>query len=212
MRQPQLNRALDAVAGGWFSTAFIPGKAAATLSWGNVLYYGGDLHLEVRNLAAAFDVTRFERNTANQLSQNYRTFPQMLTRSDATNNVDLSLLKNFRITEASSLAFAVLLWLDIAVIYLTARTCWGRRRVVPIFDDVLDRAQGEDLNRAVCADESSNLLWARPAGRFRRNRTGIRPSNGEVRVFETIGIRGRLYASIRDRFSVAWSGLRRVGR
>jgi hypothetical protein len=46
-------------------------------------------------------VTRFERSSASQLSQNYRTFPQMFNnlRSDAANNVDLSLLKNFRIAE-----------------------------------------------------------------------------------------------------------------
>src|SRR5262249_40059300 len=53
------------------------------------------------NLAQAFDVTRFERASANQPAQNYRTFPQMFNnlRSDAANNVDLSMLKNFHMTE-----------------------------------------------------------------------------------------------------------------
>jgi hypothetical protein len=57
--------------------------------------------VEPRNLAQAFDVTRFERASAAQLSQNYRTFGQMFNnlRSDAANNVDLSMLKNFHFTE-----------------------------------------------------------------------------------------------------------------
>src|SRR5205085_8426721 len=54
-----------------------------------------------RNLAQAFDVTRFDRVNADQLSQNYRSFPTMFNnlRSDAANNVDLSMLKNFHVTE-----------------------------------------------------------------------------------------------------------------
>jgi hypothetical protein len=57
--------------------------------------------LQPRNLAQAFDVTQFDRISTDQLSQHYRTFPQMFNnlRSDAANNVDLSMLKNFHITE-----------------------------------------------------------------------------------------------------------------
>jgi hypothetical protein len=95
------SRPADVVVGGWVLASVYTWESGGALSWGNVIYYGGPLGLEPRNLAQAFDVTRFERASANQLSQNYRTFPQMFNnlRSDAANNVDLSLLKNFHITE-----------------------------------------------------------------------------------------------------------------
>jgi len=95
------SRAVDLIAGGWILNSIYTWESGGALSWGNVLYYGGDLHMSPRNLAQAFDVTRFERTSTLQLSQNYRTFPQMFNnlRSDAANNVDLSMLKNFHITE-----------------------------------------------------------------------------------------------------------------
>ena len=101
------NKALDLLAGGWVLNSIYTWESGNALSWGNVLYYGGDLRLQPRNLGQAFDVTRFERLSANQLSQNYRTFPQMFNnlRSDAANNVDLSLLKNFHISERVSVQF-----------------------------------------------------------------------------------------------------------
>jgi hypothetical protein len=95
------NKALDLVAGGWVLNSIYTWESGGALSWGNVIYYGGDLKMQPRNLAQSFDVTRFERASASQLSSNYRTFPTMFNnlRSDAANNVDLSLLKNFHITE-----------------------------------------------------------------------------------------------------------------
>jgi hypothetical protein len=90
-----------ALLGGWTLASIYTWESGGALSWGNVIYYGGPLNVEPRNLVQAFDVTRFERASANQLSQNYRTFPQMFNnlRSDAANNVDLSMLKNFHLTE-----------------------------------------------------------------------------------------------------------------
>ena len=95
------NRALDLVIGGWTLNTVYTWESGGALSWGNVIYYGGPLNMQPRNLAQSFDVTRFERASAAQLSQNYRTFPQMFqnSRSDAANNVDLSMLKDFHITE-----------------------------------------------------------------------------------------------------------------
>lgn len=94
-------RAMDLVVGGWILNSVYTWESGGAISWGNVIYYGGALNLQPRNLAQAFDVTRFERASANQLGQNYRLFPQMFNnlRSDAANNVDLSMLKNFHITE-----------------------------------------------------------------------------------------------------------------
>jgi hypothetical protein len=95
------SRPADLLFGGWILNSVYTWESGGALSWGNVIYYGGPLNMQPRNLAAAFDVTRFERVSANQLSQNYRTFPQMFNnlRSDAANNVDLSMLKNFHVTE-----------------------------------------------------------------------------------------------------------------
>ena len=94
-------RAADLAVGGWILNSIYTWESGGALSWGNLIYYGGPLNLQPRNLKEAFDVTRFERASASQLSQNYRTFPQMFNnlRSDAANNVDLSMLKNFHITE-----------------------------------------------------------------------------------------------------------------
>jgi hypothetical protein len=90
-----------AILGGWTLASVYTWESGGALSWGNVIYYGGPLNVQPRNLTQAFDVSRFERASANQLSQNYRTFPQMFNnqRSDAANNVDLSMLKNFHFTE-----------------------------------------------------------------------------------------------------------------
>jgi hypothetical protein len=98
---PGANKALDLVMGGWTLNSIYTWESGGALSWGNVIYLGGALNLQPRNLAQAFDVTRFDRVSGDQLSQNYRTFPQMFNnlRSDAANNVDLSMLKNFRVTE-----------------------------------------------------------------------------------------------------------------
>jgi hypothetical protein len=96
-----VSKALDLVAGGWILNSVYTWECGGALSWGNIIYYGGDLNIQPRNLTQAFDVTRFERASAKQLGSNYRTFPQTFNnlRSDAANNVDLSMLKNFRITE-----------------------------------------------------------------------------------------------------------------
>lgn len=94
-------RPLDLIAGGWILNSIYTWESGGAISWGNLLYLGGSLNMQPRNLAHAFDVTRFDRISADQLSQNYRTFPTMFQnlRSDAANNVDLSMLKNFHVTE-----------------------------------------------------------------------------------------------------------------
>ena len=98
---------LDLLVGGWILNSVYTWESGGALSWGNVIYYGGPLNLEPRNLSQTFDTTRFERASAAQLSQNYRTFPQMFNnlRSDAANNVDLSMLKNFHISEKMALQY-----------------------------------------------------------------------------------------------------------
>jgi hypothetical protein len=71
------------------------------VEFGNVLYYGGDLQWNPRNLARAFDTSRFERSSLLQLDRNRRTFPQSFPayRSDKIANIDLSLIKSVAIFE-----------------------------------------------------------------------------------------------------------------
>ncbi|HKE23353.1 MAG TPA: carboxypeptidase regulatory-like domain-containing protein [Bryobacteraceae bacterium] len=101
------SKPVDLMIGGWILNSVYTWESGGALSWGNVIYYGGPLDMQPRNLQQAFDVTRFERASAAQLSQNYRTFPQMFNnlRSDAANNVDLSMLKNFHVTERVSVQY-----------------------------------------------------------------------------------------------------------
>ncbi len=102
------NRRLNLLVGGWVLNSAYVWESGPAISWGNVVYYGGPLHLQPRNLAQAFDLTQFDRVPANQPnSYNYRTFPQYFgnLRSDAANNVDLSVLKNFPVTERLSLQY-----------------------------------------------------------------------------------------------------------
>ena len=79
----------------------------APLNWEdqNVIYLGGDLQADPRNIDRAFDTTRFNTRTANdatgQLGNNIRTFSSRYgnLRVDGTNNFDMSLIKNTPITE-----------------------------------------------------------------------------------------------------------------
>jgi len=102
-----VSKPVDLILGGWILNSVYTWESGGALSWGNVIYYGGPLNMQPRDLTAAFDVTRFERASAAQPSQNYRTFPQMFNnlRSDAANNTDLSMLKNFHVTEKMFMQF-----------------------------------------------------------------------------------------------------------
>lgn len=91
-------------AGGWMVTGIYVAQSGSPLVWGNVLYLGGDLNVQPRNLSAAFDTTRFNRVPAQQLEYNVRSFPSRFNnhRTDGINNFDLSMLKNFPIREKAT--------------------------------------------------------------------------------------------------------------
>ncbi len=99
----------DRVAGGWVLNAIYTNQIGAPLSWGsNDIYYGGPLNLNPHpgNVdAPAFDITRFNRNSQQQLGSNIQTFPSRFgsLRADGADNVDLSLIKNTRLTEKVNL-------------------------------------------------------------------------------------------------------------
>jgi hypothetical protein len=100
-----VNGLADRVIAGWQINAIFTTQAGAPVEFGNVIYFGGDLKWQNRNLTQSFDVTRFERAAAAQLGSNVRTFPQAFPayRGDIIQNVDLSVIKNIRIVERFTL-------------------------------------------------------------------------------------------------------------
>lgn len=98
---PLVNRLI----GGWTVNAIYTRQAGQPLGWGNVIYYGGGLQLDPRAIDRAFDLTRFNRNSNDQLGSNIRTFPSQFStlRQDGVNNLDFSVIKNNAITERVNL-------------------------------------------------------------------------------------------------------------
>ncbi|MDQ6705887.1 MAG: TonB-dependent receptor, partial [Acidobacteriota bacterium] len=97
------------LAGGWVLNGIYQIQSGAPLSWGNVIYYGGPLNYNAHNVDRAFDTTRFNTNSKEQLDWNIRTFPSRFNnlRADKSNNLDASLIKNTPITERINLQFRV---------------------------------------------------------------------------------------------------------
>jgi hypothetical protein len=100
-------RVVRAVAGGWNVSAIYTYQSGSPLAWGQVVYDGGPLQYDAKNIERAFDVTRFNRATANQPTSNIRTFPTRFAnlRIDAMNNVDLSVSRKFQIRENLRLSY-----------------------------------------------------------------------------------------------------------
>ncbi|MEJ7605856.1 MAG: hypothetical protein WKF37_06235 [Bryobacteraceae bacterium] len=98
---------LDRLVGGWIVNSIYTVQPGPALDWGNLIYFGGDLKLDARNTARAFDTTRFNTNPQQQLASNIRTFPTRFSnlRGDSVNNLDASLLKNIAMTEKVRLQF-----------------------------------------------------------------------------------------------------------
>jgi hypothetical protein len=100
---PWMNRLI----GGWQTAGILNLQSGGPVEWGNVLYYGGDLQWDPRNLNRAFDTSRFEMNPQRQLDRNVRYFPQAFSsyRGDKIYNIDFSILKNIAIVERVKLQF-----------------------------------------------------------------------------------------------------------
>jgi len=98
-----LNRLVD----GWIVNGIYTIQPGGPLGWGNSIYFGGDLRYDPRKLEAAFDTTRFNRNSTQQLGSNLRTFPSRFAnlRADGAHNFDFSVIKNTSITEKVSIQF-----------------------------------------------------------------------------------------------------------
>ncbi|MBI2688951.1 MAG: TonB-dependent receptor [Acidobacteria bacterium] len=97
----------DRLIGGWQMAGILNLQSGGVVEFGNVIYKGGDLQWDARNLNRAFDTTLFERSNTAQLDRNRRTFPQSFAnyRSDKINNIDFSIIKAIPIVERVNLQF-----------------------------------------------------------------------------------------------------------
>lgn len=80
----------------------------APVNWSSdVIYFGGNLNWDAHNVDKTFDTTRFETNSAKQYTNHYRTFPTYFSnlRVDSTNNLNLSVTKDFKLKESMKLQF-----------------------------------------------------------------------------------------------------------
>ena len=98
---------VNVLIGNWAVSSFYTFHSGAPVGWGNLIYYGGDLHYNARNVDHAFDTTRFNTVSAQQLSQNYRYLPSQFNnlRVDTTNNLNLTVTKDFALREKVRLQF-----------------------------------------------------------------------------------------------------------
>jgi hypothetical protein len=102
-----VNSFLNAAIAGWSVNGIFTLQLGAPLNFGNLLYVGGSLQNQPRNVGGVFDVTRFERDSTKQLLNNIRTFADRFSnlRQDGVNNVDFSAIKRSPIREQTNLEF-----------------------------------------------------------------------------------------------------------
>lgn len=101
------NRLVNGVVGGWMFSPTLSLQSGTPIAWGNLIYFGGNLNWDPRNVSHVFDPSVFETNSGKQPSQNFRTFPTQFNnlRSDSTSNVNLTLTKSFRIRERFKITY-----------------------------------------------------------------------------------------------------------
>jgi hypothetical protein len=96
------SRCANTLIGGWVVNAVYTWESGGPLSWGNVIYYGGPLHLDTRQVnGPSFDITQFNTVSAQQLSSNLRTFQTYFNnlRADPVNVMDASVMKEFHLSK-----------------------------------------------------------------------------------------------------------------
>ncbi len=96
------SRAGNLLLGGWALNGVLTLQTGSPLGWGNVIYYGGPLQLQTHQPnGLAFDTSRFNTVSSQQLANNIRTFDTQFNnlRADPVKNLDISLLKNFPFAE-----------------------------------------------------------------------------------------------------------------
>jgi hypothetical protein len=103
------NGIVNHIISGWVLNGIYTAQIGPPLDWGNVIHLGGPLNLNPKDVGGAFDTTRFNTNSREQLdgASSIRTFPSRFgnLRQDGTNNIDCSVLKDTHITEKVTLQF-----------------------------------------------------------------------------------------------------------
>jgi hypothetical protein len=101
------NRVVNYVISGWNLNLIYTAQPGTALGWGNVIYTGGPLNLDPHNVDNSFDISKFNRVSAQQLSFNLRTFPTRFSnlRQDGVNQVDFSVIKALHIAERLALTY-----------------------------------------------------------------------------------------------------------
>lgn len=97
----------DRLIGGWQINGIYTAQSGPLATFGNSIFFGGDLDWDNRNVARVFNTSLFETNATRQLNRNQRTLPEVFSayRADIINNVDLSVIKNIPIVERVRLQF-----------------------------------------------------------------------------------------------------------
>ncbi|MGH9839584.1 MAG: TonB-dependent receptor domain-containing protein [Blastocatellia bacterium] len=108
------NRLLDALIGGWQLQGLFEGQSGQALGFGNAIFRGDLKNIVLprgeRTAERWFNVDAgFERDPLRQLGSNLRRFPTRFSgiRGDGINNIDLSLFKNYRLSESKTLQFRI---------------------------------------------------------------------------------------------------------
>ena len=98
---------VNAIIGGWSVSEIFTVQGGAPLSWGNVIYLGGDLNYNPRQIDGAFSKTPFNTISSQQLASNIRVFPQRFSnlRAERINNLDVALIKNIPVFEKLNVQF-----------------------------------------------------------------------------------------------------------
>jgi hypothetical protein len=93
--------------GNWNLNAILTLQPGGPMTWGNVIYLGGDLSVQSHNPDGVFDTTKFNRVAAQQLDWNRRTFSSRFgnVRADGVQQLDLSMIKGFRIVERLTMTY-----------------------------------------------------------------------------------------------------------
>jgi hypothetical protein len=106
------NRCVDLLAGGWSLQGVWQAQSGRPLAWGNIIFMGDlkaiGLPRDQRGPDRWFNTEAgFNKDSAQQLSGNVRTFPLRLNgvRAPGINIVNLSLVKNIRLVEKLGLQF-----------------------------------------------------------------------------------------------------------
>ncbi len=100
------NRWIDGLAGGWLLSGTMTLQSGPVITWGNYIYLGGPLDYNAHQPnGTAFNTSQFITASSAQLADNIRTFDNQFNnlRRDPTKQLDLSLIKNFKIMEKATI-------------------------------------------------------------------------------------------------------------